>query len=144
MIRFVDVIVAGSLGDLPECATTDDVIAFLGSPEIHESARKSYPEMLVYGDLEFHARAGQIQEAFISLAGDAFQIRGTAKFEEVPPREERTLARILALLSEAEVGFAMHAIMSDEDQTVIITTNHVHLAFYEDVLTRIGIDFSTT
>lgn len=141
MSNLEELIVTGRLGRLTHGATIGEIVSFLGEPEIHTRARKSYPEMLVYGDLEFRLRGGRLYLIALNVnSQDARLPTELAPFIQ-QSRGGLTSTVITNLLDTHGVAYVTDPVMSSGAQTVLITSNGVHLSFDEGVLRRIGVTF---
>jgi len=105
-----------------------------GEPEHLEPARKSYPTFAIYGPLEFRLEKDRINYIGLDLNSER-QPPASAHvlFEQ---KLDFQIADIAQLLRANSVEWLTDSIMSDDAQTVWITTNGVHLAF--DAEGRLG------
>ncbi|WP_343748279.1 hypothetical protein [Fluviicola sp.] len=97
--------------------------------------------MLVYGDLEFRFRNNHLEVVTLTFEQSGAQVPAQIDSEQFRPVANRSFHVIENLLKENDVAWKKDEIMSDLDQEVdvYITEHHVHLAFYKDVLTKIGV-----
>lgn len=139
MIKFDEIIVAGKNKQINEIQNVESILAFLGEPEIFTPAYKSYPTMLVYGDLEFRFRNHGLEIMTITFEQNETQVPAPINIEQFQSISGRNFQVIEELLKQKQINWKKDEIMSDSDQEVYITENNVHLAFHEGILTKVGI-----
>lgn len=140
MIPFMKLVISGVIGSMPRNATYAEIVSSIGEPEIHTPARKSYPEMLVYGELEFRLRDGHLTVATLSIEGDEPELPSNVQLSGLPRRRDRSLESIKELLGQNAISYKRDAVMSDESQDVLVTEVGVHLVFVDQQLVRIGVE----
>lgn len=141
MIDFEELVISGKLGPIGEGANQEMIIKHFGTPEIFTPARKSYPMMLVYGDLEFRLRNNRLKTISLWLLEDPPNLPDTLTLDHLPSKFSRTVNVIEEILKEHQVQWKKDLIMSDEEQLVYITEKNVHLVFCGKILTKIVVGY---
>lgn len=139
MIKLEELIVAGKHMRIEEVLHIESVIKFLGEPEIFTPAYKSYPAMLVYGDLEFRFRNNDLEIITITFVQNSTQVPAPINPGELQLPAGRSFGSVKTLLDQKQVSWEKDEIMSDPDQDVYITKHHVHLAFHKGILAKMGV-----
>ena len=130
MIDILHFVLYGRLGDVEIGVNEKFVRSVLGEPLHFEPAQKSYPAFFLYGPLELRFRNGSL--VYIGLA-----LRDCANLEDIQLTDtqrivERRLAAIEEFLLANGQSYDVDRVMTDDSQTVIITSKNVHLAFDAD------------
>lgn len=141
MIDFEKLIVAGKIAQISKGYSHKWIIENFGEPDILTPAQKSYPMMLVYGDLEFRFRNDRLETATLTCEENIPQLPNRIIIKHFPSQSNRTAKAIEEILKKNQIGWKKDLIMSDEDQQVYITDKDVHLAFSEGILTKIGVEY---
>lgn len=139
MIELKKIIIEGEIEQINAQTTEEDILSLFGEPEIYTPARKSYPLMLVYGDIEFRFRERKLTSFTLTLREDASGIPKEIDCSSLGSTYNRTFDGIFELLRNHKVEWKKDEIMSDSDQLVYITDKQVHLAFCNDILVRFGV-----
>jgi hypothetical protein len=141
IINFGEVILSGKNLQINQWLSVESVFASLGEPEIYTPAHKSYPTMLVYGDLEFRFRHDNLEIVTITFGKSGAQIPIQIDIDQFKPEKNRRFAVIEKFLKQKQVTWKRDEIMSDSEwnQEVYITEHNVHLAFHKGILTKIGV-----
>ncbi len=140
MIDFYDLVVHGTVGPISRQATSTEVVNCFGEPDVHTPARKSYPEIIVYGDIEFRLRENQLRVVALTLGNETPRLPNNITVGGLPSTAERSRQVIEELLQNNEVVFEQDSVMSDEAQDVIVTGHGVHLVFVDQILVRVGVE----
>ncbi len=141
-MRFDEVIVAGKNRQINKELNMESIFGFLGEPEVFTPAYKSYPTMLVYGDLEFRFRNNSLETITITFGKNGARVPVQVNLEQFQSVAGRRFVAIEQLLKQRLVTWKRDDIMSDSDQEVYITKHDVHLAFHEGLLTKVGIVYT--
>lgn len=136
-VDLADFVRTGVFGPVARGATQAEVVAAFGQPQVLTPARRSYPTMLVYGDVEIRLRADSVTAVVLDLPPDRPPESPIATTGLWPP-EQRTPDSIAALLAAAGVAWSTDDLMSEPDQPVWVTEHEVHLAFQDGQLHRTG------
>jgi len=139
MIKLEEIIVFGKSKQIDDKLSVESVLSFFGEPEIFTPAYKSYPLMIVYGDLEFRFRNQNLETITITFEENGTQLPSQIDHKQFDFALRRELNAIEDLLKQYHVTWKKDEIMSDSEQVVYITEHNVHLAFYKGLLTKIGI-----
>jgi hypothetical protein len=144
MINIREFIVAGRLGSIDENSNCYQIIQNFGEPDILEPARKSYPTMIVYGDIEFFLRHDRLITITLSLKNLKPNLPNTMTFKKSLKQEEKTILAIEKLLEQQELTWHKDKITSDEDESFIvyITERGIHLGFLNGILVRIAATYT--
>jgi len=130
MIDILDLVLNGRLGDVEIGVSERFVRSALGDPLHFEPARKSYPTFFLYGPLELRFRTGSL--VYIGLVlGDHPNLEDI-QLTDTQGIVERRLAAFEEFLLANGQRYNVDQVMTDDSQTVIITSKNVHLAFDED------------
>ncbi len=143
MIELEKIIVGGRNLRIVETGTADELLTFFGEPEIHTPAHKSYPAMLVYGDLEFRLRNQRIDVMTITFGKHITRLPARIHSGSYEMASNRSFQAIEALLNLKNVSWEKDEIMSDTDGEVYFTKHGVHLAFNNGILTKIGVVYTS-
>lgn len=132
-------IVKGKTSIIQMGCSHESILKNFGKPEIFTQAYKSYPMMLVYGDLEFFFRSNALDTVTLNLSRNKVDIPKGFDIEPFDVISNRSFIILENLIRTNKVAWEIDLIMSDEDQLVYVTEKNVHLAFYNNYLTRIGV-----
>jgi hypothetical protein len=141
MIDFKEFLVSGNFGPISSGSSCDEILQKFGEPEILTPARKSYPTILVYGDLEFRLRQDRLSAIALSLENEILDLPITITFDQNLIDRERDFQSIKGLLELRGVSWKLDTIMSDDNQPVYTTEKSVHLAFSDKGLTRVVAEY---
>ncbi|NLT53890.1 MAG: hypothetical protein GXX79_04840 [Actinomycetales bacterium] len=139
MLNLEDLVLHGSSGVIDLGRGVAEVVSSLGLPEMREPQKKSYPEILKYGDIEVRFRWGVLEGVSVNLSpgipveGYCFEVEGFW------PESRRCIWEVGRMLEGSEVSWAPDPIMSDPGSPVWVTEAGVHLAFHGDLLCRLGV-----
>lgn len=135
---FENLITTGNIEGIDTSKDPDATTASLGEPDIFTPAYKSYPTMLVYGDLELRFRNNVL--AVVTLTLDESGCRLPEKVcLDIPKPADRTVASIKQTLQENGIFWEVDKLMTDEHQKVFITKNGINLVFLNGVLEKIAV-----
>lgn len=134
-----ELILLGKTGLFFERLDVEFILSFFGEPEIFTPAYKSYPLMIVYGDLELRFREEKLTTLTVVFKGNETQLPVQMDLEQFNIDANREFTAVEALLKRNDVAWKKDEIMSDLEQVVYVTEHNVHLAFYEGFLTKIGV-----
>lgn len=127
MIDINDFILTGKLGPIGIGDTPDVVRGILGEPNLHEPAKKSFPEFFLYGALELRFRSDRLDYISLEIKFDR-DIKLISLFNhKIVFKKNKD--EIIKLLLSRKIDYSVDQIMTDENQTVIVTNKNVHLAF---------------
>ncbi|KMZ41857.1 MULTISPECIES: hypothetical protein [Bacillales] len=143
-IDFMKLLTKGSLGNFTGGETEEEIIKFIGQPEIYTPERKSYPAFVIYGDLEFRLRKNKIETVVITLNNGTINMPDSIEIENFNGGNGLTIDFIKGLLSENGVSWTLDSVMSDQYQANYVSDKGVHFAFdleESGVLTKIGIEY---
>jgi hypothetical protein len=134
MIDFEKFLLFGTFGSIGKGANQELIIQTFGEPDILTPARKSYPTMIVYGDVEFRLRKDNLTGIALSLEEEQPDLPKTMAFEHLPNK----------LLEINRVNWTKDDLMSfeDEDQLAYVTGAGVYLGFTNKNLMRIVTKYS--
>jgi hypothetical protein len=139
MIKMEELILLGKSCLLFERLDVEFLLNFFGEPEILTPARKSYPMILVYSDLELRFREEKLTTLTVVFKGNETQLPAQIDLEQFSIDANREFTAVEALLKRNHVTWKKDEIMSDLEQVVYVTEHNVHLAFYKGLLTKIGV-----
>jgi hypothetical protein len=144
MIDFEKFLLFGSFGSIDRGANQELIIQTFGEPDILTPARKSYPTMIVYGDVEFRLRKDILTGIALSFEQEELDLPETMAFENLPNKQERSFQSIEKLLKLNRVNWTKDDLMSfeDEDQLAYVTEREVYLGFTGGILVRIVTKYS--
>jgi hypothetical protein len=144
MINFEKFLFSGTFGSIDKSANQELIIQTFGEPDILTPARKSYPTMIVYGDVEFRLRKDILTGIALSLEQEELDLPETMTFESLPDRQERNFQSIENLLEINRVNWTKDELMSfeEEDQLAYVTERGVYLGFTGGILVRIVTKYS--
>jgi hypothetical protein len=144
MIDFEKFLLFGTFGSIDKGANQELIIQTFGEPDILTPARKSYPTMIVYGDVEFRLRKDNLTGIALSLEEEQPDLPETMAFENLPNKQERSFQSIEKLLEINRVNWTKDDLMSfeDEDQLAYVTGAGVYLGFTNKNLMRIVTKYS--
>ncbi len=142
MIRLDDLLISGNENEKLKNMNANEIIQYFGEPELLEPERKSYPMMLVYGNLEFRIKNNKLGFLGFNLPSEKdnnYPIEfGLGIFKS---EENRKFKAIEEQLSIENVFWKKDIVMSDEYQQNYVTNRNSHLVFHQKILARVGIDF---
>ncbi len=127
MIDIIEFILSGKLGPIGIGDTPDFVRKKIGEPDLHEPAKKSFPEFFLYGALELRFRSGRL--CYISLEVNYNSDEFFINFLNHKVFFKKHMHEINKLLLSNKIDYNVDYIMTDENQTVIVTNKNVHIAF---------------
>ena len=143
IVDLAEFLVSGQFGPLGSGAKLLDIRRAFGEPDVLTPSRKSYPTMLVYGDVEFCLRNDRLTVITISLTAELPSTPATMKLRGLLAPSERRLDLVAQLLKERGVSWRLDAIMSEESSPVYITARGVHMAFNDNTLVRAAADYGS-
>lgn len=131
LIDLTNFLIHGELLGVRPGDSEDDALKKLGPPELYEPARKSSPAFVLYGPLEIRVRRKRV--TYVGLLVRDYQVLGEGQTSlgdaTIPDYDE-----IRQILQRAGVSAFLDQLMSDDQQTVIVTDRKVHMAFDEEDL----------
>jgi hypothetical protein len=122
-------LINGNFGLLKGLESREMILSFFGTPDIHTPSRKSYPEYLIYGDIEFRLRSNKLITIILDLGKEKIQFPDHIIFDNYHILNDCDFYYISDLLKENKVLWKKDSIMSDEDQENYISENGVHFLF---------------
>ncbi|MBI1185568.1 hypothetical protein GC194_14975 [bacterium] len=138
---FEHLITTGDIKGIDTSKDPDATITALGEPDIFTPAYKSYPTMLVYGDLELRFRNNLL--TVVTLTLDEIGCRLPEKVcMHIPKPTDRTIASIQQILQKNDIFWQVDKLMTDEHQKVFITNNGINLVFVNGVLGKIAVIYN--
>lgn len=136
---------ADRFGPLGPGASRADVVEALGEPDLRDRGRKGRWS-LRYGDVDLYLRHDGLTGVYFTLPPEQPVGGGTIEVCGFWPAERRMMSRVAELLHDRGVPWNVDPIMTqlteEEDSQAWITAGSAHLAFYQGVLQRAGVDFS--
>ncbi|WAC09595.1 hypothetical protein [Dyadobacter pollutisoli] len=140
-VHFEIFIASGRFGSLSARSSSSDIRRAFGEPDIFTPARKSYPMMLVYGDVEFVLRNDRLTFAAISLLKKVPSLPPTMILHGSVGASERCVDKVKEMLVRRGISWTLDVIMSEEGAPVFVTEKRVHLAFTQNILQRVGAEY---
>jgi hypothetical protein len=122
-------LIIGNFGLFKGLESREMILNFFGPPDIYTPSRKSYPEYLIYGDIEFRLRSNKLITIILNLGKEKIQFSSHITFDNYHILNNCDFYYICDLLKENKVLWKKDSIMSDEAQENYISENGVHFVF---------------
>lgn len=131
MIDLIKFLMTGELLGIHPGDSEADVLNILGAPELYEPAGESTPAYAQYDAIEIRFLQGRIIYIGLSVLDCPRSGDGPACLGDSPVP---TFDQVIHILREAGISAFLDRLMSDDQQTVVITDRKVHMVFDEDDL----------
>lgn len=140
MINFKDFLTKGKFGLIEAGATSKNILDWLGEPQIFTPARKSYPTMIIYGDLEFRLRKDKLTVLTIVLNQEFPNFPNSIDLSTFLRKNK--IEEVMEILETNNIQWQLDKVMTFKPQTVYITDKKVHLVFIDNMLVKLGAEYN--
>ena len=142
MIDFIRFVLLGELGQLGAGDGSETIFRLFGDPEIYSPERKSYPSIVLYGDLEFRLRNDHLTYVSISFYRNNPSISASVKLINFLDEAERHVDSVIALLRRNNIKFHQDTRVNISDrQLTLLTENNVYLGFNDGILVKVAVEY---